>query len=398
MQDGLSRYPTLTIKLFMPNPPNKKRILILTADAGFGHRSAAEAVAEALSMQYPQSCETTVINPVYERNGPFPLRNTMRDYDHTVTRWQAYYQLTYALSDTRLVCRLLDRAMRVLLTRLMTGLLDELQPDLVLSTYHLYNPALRAAIDRRGVAIPLFNVVTDLKNVHKMWLQPGPDRIFVASQSVSGEAIAYGMAGEQVIASGVPVNPRFGEETKSRQDLRRELGWEAQLTTLLAVGSRRVETLLAHLEAINQAGLPLQVAAVAGGDARLFQKLQAIQWRIPVHLYGFVDQMPELMRAADLLVSKAGGLIVAEGLACGLPLLLIEFIPGQETGNVRFVQENHAGRLAGSPWETLSILRSWLQDNGQILRETAANARRIGRPRAACQVAEKIWEAVRGTR
>jgi 1,2-diacylglycerol 3-beta-galactosyltransferase len=378
----------------MPTPLLKKRILILTADAGFGHRSAAQAVAEALALEHPQQCESTVINPVYERNGPFPLRNAMRDYDQTVTRWTAYYRLSYALSDTRLACRLLDGVMRMLLTHLMARLLDEFQPDAVLSTYHLYNPPLRAAINRMGASIPLFSVVTDLQNVHKMWLMPGPDRIFVASQAARAQALACGLPGEQVIASGVPVHPRFGEETKSRQDLRRELGWEAQTTTVLAVGSRRVETLLAHLEAINQAGLPLQMAAVAGGDARLLQKLQAIQWRIPAHIYGFVEQMPGLMRAADLLISKAGGLIVAEGLACGLPLLLIEFIPGQETGNVRFVQENHAGRLSASPQETLSILQRWLQDGGQILQETAANARRIGRPKAACQVAQTIWEAI----
>jgi 1,2-diacylglycerol 3-beta-galactosyltransferase len=378
----------------MPNPPNKKRILILTADAGFGHRSAAQAVAEALALEHPQQCESTLINPVSERNGPFPLRSAMRDYDRTVTHWTAYYRFTYALSDTHLVCRLLDGIMRILLTRLMARLLDEFQPDAVLSTYHIFNPPLRAALDRLGASIPLFSVVTDLENVHKMWLLPGPNRIFVASQAARAQALACGLPGEQVIASGVPVNPRFGEETKSRQDLRRELGWETQPTTLLAVGSRRVETLLAHLEAINQAGLPLQVAAVAGGDARLLKKLRAIQWRIPAHIYGFVEQMPDLMRAADLLVSKAGGLIVAEGLACGLPLLLIEFIPGQETGNVAFVQANHAGRLAGSPRETLSILRSWLQDGGQILLETATNARRIGRPKAACQVAETVWKAI----
>jgi UDP-N-acetylglucosamine:LPS N-acetylglucosamine transferase len=379
----------------MPNPTRKKRILILTADAGFGHRSAAEAVAKALDDLYPQFCESTVINPVYERNGPFPIRNAMREYDDTVTRWPAYYRLTYVLSDTQPVCRLLDGAMRFLLTKLMARLLEEFRPDAVVSTYHIYNPALRAAIDRMGLRLPLFSVVTDLEKVHKMWLQPGPERIFVATKAVRRDALACGRLPEQVIATGIPVNPRFGEAAKSKQALRQDLGWEEGLTTLLAVGSRRVETLLAHLKAINQAGLPLQLAVVAGGDERLYQKLQAVEWRIPAHIYGFVEQMPDLMQAADLLVSKAGGLIVAEGLACGLPLLLIEYIPGQETGNVRFVCENEAGYLAASPQESVSVLKSWLQDGGQRLQEAAARARQIARPKAACQVAEIIWEAIR---
>jgi 1,2-diacylglycerol 3-beta-galactosyltransferase len=376
----------------MPNPPSKKRILILTADAGFGHRSAAQALSEALRLKYPNACECTIINPVYERGGPFPLRNAMRHYDRTVTRWTAYYRLTYALSDTRLVCSLLDRLMRVMMQRLMSALLVEFRPDAILSTYHLYNPPLRAAIDHLETPIPFFSVVTDLQNVHKMWLRPGPERIFVASQAVRSEALACGLIGEQVIATGVPVNPRIGLGTKSRQAIRRELGWDQDLTTLLAVGSRRVETLLAHLQAINQPGLPLQLAAVAGGDERLFQRLKAVNWRIPVHTYGFVERMADLMLAADLLISKAGGLIISEGLASGLPLLLIEYIPGQESGNVRFVCDNHAGRLATSPQETLTVLQNWLQNGASSLHQAAANARHIGRPEAANQVAEMVWK------
>lgn len=378
----------------MPTLPHKKRILILTADAGFGHRSAAQAVAEALSLTYPNLCEPIVINPVYERNGPFPLRNAMRNYDRTVMRSPAYYQFTYVLSDTRLVCGLLDRTMRIMLKKLMTGLLVEFQPDAVLTTYHLYNPALRAAIDKSGASIPLFSVATDLENVHKMWFRPGPERIFVASQAVRLQALAYGLKGEQVIASGIPVNPRIGFEPKSRPALRRELGWDEDLTTLLAVGSRRVETLLAHLQAINQAGLPLQLAAVAGGDESLYRKLKAVNWRIPAHIYSYVERMSDLMLAADLLISKAGGLIVSEGLAAGLPLLLIEYITGQESGNVRFVCDNHAGRLTTTPWKTLSILQNWLQDGAKRLQETAAHARQIGRPDAARHVAQTVWEAI----
>jgi 1,2-diacylglycerol 3-beta-galactosyltransferase len=306
----------------------------------------------------------------------------------------AYYRLTYALSDTRLVCSLLDCLMRIMLKRLMTGLLLEFQPDAVLSTYHIYNPPLRAAIDQLDSAIPFFSVVTDLENVHKMWLRPGPERIFVASQAVRLEALACGLNGEQLIASGIPVAPRIGSEMKSRQALRRELGWHEDITTLLAVGSRRVETLLAHLQAINQAGLPLQLAAVAGGNESLFRQLKAVNWRFPAHIYGYVDRMSDLMLAADLLISKAGGLIISEGLAAGLPLLLIEYIPGQESGNVRFVCDNHAGRLAASPQETLSMIEDWLQDGGRGLHVAAVNARQIGRPDAARHVAEIVWGAI----
>jgi 1,2-diacylglycerol 3-beta-galactosyltransferase len=103
--------------------------------------------------------------------------------------------------------------------------------------------------------------------------------------------------------------------------------------------------------------------------------------------------MHEMMLAADLIVCKAGGLIVTEALACGLPLLLVDVTPGQEEGNAAYVVENGAGELAESPVQVLEILAHWLSDGGDKLAEHAANARELGRPQAAAEAAELIWEA-----
>jgi 1,2-diacylglycerol 3-beta-galactosyltransferase len=107
--------------------------------------------------------------------------------------------------------------------------------------------------------------------------------------------------------------------------------------------------------------------------------------------------MPTLMHAADCIICKAGGLIIAEALACGLPIVLVDVLPGQEAGNARYVTQGGAGELALDPIAALEIMSHWLVGDRALLAERAQNARRLGHPRAAFEVAERAWSmATRG--
>jgi 1,2-diacylglycerol 3-beta-galactosyltransferase len=161
--------------------------------------------------------------------------------------------------------------------------------------------------------------------------------------------------------------------------------------TALVVGSPRVRNLLDAVRVLNHSGFPLQALVVAGGDDAVYAELQQTDWHIPVVVYNMVDNMPTLMHAADFIVCKAGGLIVTEALACGLPILLIDVIEGQETGNAEFVVENGAGEVARLPLDMLETLYHWLSNEGQLLKTRAYNARRVGHPQAADEIAELAW-------
>jgi 1,2-diacylglycerol 3-beta-galactosyltransferase len=172
-----------------------------------------------------------------------------------------------------------------------------------------------------------------------------------------------------------------------------DLGWDPNMLTGLAVGSRRVDRLVDSLNVLNHFGIPMQLAVVAGKDEKLFHELSEMEWHIPVKLYEYVQNVPTFMKAADFIICKAGGLIVTESLASGLPLMLIDVIPGQETGNADYVVQNEAGDLAREPMEVLETMSHWMLDGGKVLRQRAENARRLGRPNAAFQVAGAVWEA-----
>lgn len=375
-------------------PPHQPlQVLILTADAGFGHRSAAKAVAEALAELYGSTVSVRMENVLDDRRTPFFLRDSQSDYDKIVRSLPELYRLGYEASNEAIPTTLAEVALALLLLPAVRELLDDARPDVVLTTYPLYQSALVAAFLTGARAVPVLTVVTDLVSVHRLWFNPHVDACLVPTEQVQALALESGLDAARVQLTGIPVYPAITRERRAQAEIRAELGWRTDLTTLLAVGSRRVEHLVEALTVVNHFGAPLQLVVVAGKDEELYHQLQAVDWHIPTHLYEYVSTMPAFLHAADLLICKAGGLIVTEALACGLPLLLVDAIPGQETGNADYVVQGGAGELAPGPLALLEALAHLLAQDGNLLRQRAAAAARLGQPQAAYSVARKVFEA-----
>lgn len=370
-----------------------RRILILTADAGFGHRSAANAVAEALKEVRGDLCQVDIVNPLEDKRAPFFLRDSQSDYDRIVREMPELYRFGYDASSLPAPSAIVESALTVLLFDVMADVLKQYRPDAILATYPLYQSALNAlfAVNRRFV--PLLTVVTDLVTVHRLWFNKDVSTCLVPNDLVWSLAQANGIRYDRIKITGIPVHPTVVREQRAPAEIRAELGWQPDLPTFLAVGSRRVERLMDTLNVLNHFGQPVQIAVAAGKDHDLYQSLNAMDWHVPVHIYEYASNIPTMMHAADAVICKAGGLIVTESLACGKPLMLVDVIPGQETGNAEYVVSNGAGELVQSPIEALEALSHWLGNGGQILRERARNAQRTGKPRAAYTTAELVWQA-----
>jgi 1,2-diacylglycerol 3-beta-galactosyltransferase len=144
--------------------------------------------------------------------------------------------------------------------------------------------------------------------------------------------------------------------------------------------------------AIDESGLRVALAIIAGRNLALKNRLELRKWHVPVHIYGFVTEMPAFMHAADILVTKAGPGTISEAFISGLPMILYSRMPGQEDGNVTFVSESGAGVWAPEPQEAVAALRRWVEQPEERL-QAAAICRNLARPGAArkiaCVLAEK---------
>ena len=146
-------------------------------------------------------------------------------------------------------------------------------------------------------------------------------------------------------------------------------------------------------QAIDASGLNVGLAVVCGRNQRLKATLEACKWENPTLIYGFTRDMPDFMRASDFIVTKAGPGTIAEALNAQLPIILYSKLPGQEDGNVTFVEEEGAGVWAPTPQAVVRTLTRWIS-RPEERQKVIENCRRSGRPEAAKTVARIIGETL----
>jgi UDP-N-acetylglucosamine:LPS N-acetylglucosamine transferase len=370
-----------------------KNILILMADYGYGHRSAANAIAEALHETHGQECTVDIVNPLDDPRAPAFFRENQNDYDRLVREMPELYKLGYQVGETRLASNLIKSTFTLTLFNVLREIIRQKQPNVIVCPYPFYQGILSAIFASEKHRIPLLTVVTDLATVNRLWFHPAANLCLVPTQTVYDLAIEAGLPPEKVKITGIPVRPDLVKGNQDQASLRQSLGWRLDLFTVLAVGSKRVEHLYDALRALNHSRLPVQLVVVAGGADELYQRFQETEWHVETHPYNFVAEMGTFMRATDCILGKAGGLTVSEALACGLPLILVDVIPGQETGNAECVVSGDAGVLARDPIEVLETMCHWLEKDRSLYCQQAENARRLGHPRAAYDVADLAWAA-----
>ncbi|MEW5717692.1 MAG: glycosyltransferase, partial [Chloroflexota bacterium] len=328
-----------------------------------------------------------------KRAAIFPLNYAPESYLPFTTYFEWLWSLGFRVSNNRLVTRVVAPYLRFSIARGLREILREHQPDLVVSTHPVFVELGRRALREIGSRAPFVTVVTDLFDAHCFWFDPQVDLCTVPTEGARNVARKFGMPDEKLRVVGEPVSLKFVDSDITRDHARRKLGLAPDLTTILLVGGGEGMGPLEKIaHALDREHLPIQLVVIAGRNRVLYDKLRATRWQISVRVEGFVTNMPEWMRASDLIITKAGPGTICEAMACGLPILLSGFLPGQETGNVTFVEQSGVGVLRKNPNELARTLREWLTPGNATLARLAARAREHARPRAALDIAKILDE------
>jgi 1,2-diacylglycerol 3-beta-galactosyltransferase len=369
-----------------------KKVLILTADAGYGHRSAAKAVSTALGDKFGASLEIEIVNPLDDKRTPFFLRGSQRDYDKWVREVPELYKFGFEASDSMVPKSIMESVLIVSLYEVIKDLIEISNPDIMVLTYPLYQAPVHAVLAIKKNNIPVITILTDLASVHHIWFNGEVDSYIVPNEIVKNIAIKSGIEPERINVVGIPVNPRITKIDKNKKLLRQKINIDVDKSTIFVVGGKRVENLLSTVNVLNHSGFDIQMIISAGNDKTLFGELNNIDWHIPTFIYEYIEDMPTYLLASDLIICKAGGLIVTEALACGTALIMISVIPGQETGNAAYVEAGNAGVSVESPIEFLEEFSHFLINNGQKLKALQENALKLGNANAAYEIATIIWD------
>ncbi len=368
----------------------RKRILFLFSDTGGGHRSATEAMIEALDLEFPGRFDTTMVD-FFRKYYPSPLRFAPEIYP-PISRVPQAWRFTFKASDGRNRSRAVTQISYPYVRRGAQRLVRENPADLIVSVHPLVNTHLMRAM--RKSPRPYITVVTDLVSTHALWFDRRADLVVVATEEAREKAIEYGIAEGNLRVIGLPVAERFTQPLVDRMGWRERMGWRTDLPVILLVGGGDgMGPLKRVAKAINEAELAATLVVICGRNAELRADLERVDWNMPVHLYGFTTEMPQFMAASDMLVTKAGPGTISEAFISGLPLVLYSRLPGQEDGNVSYVEKLRAGVWAPRPREVVDALRRWVED--PVAREKAAEAsRRAAKPEAARRIARLIADQV----
>ena len=342
-----------------------KRAMFLISDTGGGHRSAANAINAALDeIETPYDFEHRVDDVAAHCS--FPLTQLGLGYSMALRYAPPVYGALYYATNGRRRYKALIRFCEPLYRERLRDLFLSYRPDVIVSVHPLLNhAALRARADANLQHVPIVTVVTDLGKVHESWLVADADAVVVPAREVYQRALSRGVPPSRLRLLGHPIHPKFDDVTGTPAELRAALGLPVQgLIVMLMAGGEGGGKLLSTSLALARARLPIHLVVVCGRNEHLQQKLgeMAPSLPTPMQVLGFTDKIPEYFRAADLLVTKAGPGTLAEANAAQLPVVVYDYVPGQERGNVDFVRHNGLGEVAiGGAAQVVTAVRSMIR-------------------------------------
>jgi 1,2-diacylglycerol 3-beta-galactosyltransferase len=367
---------------------NHPHVLFLFSDTGGGHRAAAEAIIEALDLEYGSALSTEMVDFLKDY-APSPYNQLPHFYPEMV-KAPELFGAGFRISNGRPQARIVTSAFWPLVRRAARRLIAEHPADILVSVHPLGNSFFLRALGKRRP--PFITVVTDLITTHAMWFDKRADRILVPTDFARDRALQYMMDPAKVIVTGQPISPRHDQDRCDKPCLRKKLGWPADKFTVLFVGGGDGMGPLAEFaRAVEESGLDLSQVIITGRNTRLKDYLESLHWENPTSIYGFIHEMPDFMRAADAIVTKAGPGTIAESLAASLPIILYAKLSGQEDGNVHYVEDGQLGVWAPEPQMVVRTLTRWVCRPGERLK-IVENCHKAARPDSARIIARIIGE------
>jgi processive 1,2-diacylglycerol beta-glucosyltransferase len=365
-----------------------KKVLIVSLRAGAGHLMAAAALEAAFLDSKPAPAVRNIDLLDYSTDLiKFLYGKMYLDLVKLLPELYAYSYKHYEPSKKFIKPRfLIDRFS----FSDFFDLIEDFDPDVLLCTHFIPAALVESYRRKRGKSFRVAVTLTDYE-FHPLWIAPNIDLYFTATQEVKNSLIYYGVAPERIVVSGIPVHPKFSEP-KDRGILLRKYGIRGDSPVILiSAGSFGITPLGEVMDELVAVQEDFQLMVVCGKNADLERELlekQKTQPRLQ-KVFGFVDFMDELMVMSDLLITKPGGITVSESLAVGLPMILIEPIPGQEEANADYVVEQGAAVRARSVSSLIYKLELLLGDL-ERLKGMSRRASDISHPDAARIVAEAV--------
>ncbi len=368
-----------------------RRVLLLSVSAGAGHVRAAQAIAAHAASDFPHldvhHVDVMTLVPGWFRKVYSDLY--MKLASGLPEAWGWLYRKT----DHEPGGSLPERARRWIQRLCARRLFDEIArfgPDAIVCTHFLPAEILGTAHLRGEIDIPVWVQVTDF-DLHQMWLHEGVAGYFVANEELGWRLQALNVPGARAVISGIPVMPGFANRPDRSSSAARYALDPSQMTVLMMGGGGGMGIDAKLVQQLLDQHPAIQLIVMCGRNRALLDALLMLtsQYNHRLLALSFTDDVPALMACADLAITKPGGLSTSECLVSGLPMLLVNPIPGQEERNAAWLMQEGVALRADDPVTLQFRLSRLLQDRSTLSR-MRAKALSLATPRAAQELLQRV--------
>ncbi len=366
----------------------RKRVLLLYISEVSGHHKATLAIEAALKQLDPP-IEILNVN-AFRYTTPISEKIINSIYIGVIKRtpriWQYLYDNPSVIKNTAKIKKTIHKFN----SSKLKILIDKFAPDCIVCTQAYPCGMIADCKKTYNLGIPLIGVLTDYAP-HSFWIYDSVDYYIVPAEEVKLRFMQKGVEERKIINFGIPIEPKF-VEIKNKERIANKLGLSLNKPIILIMGGGQglgpIKKVVKYIKSLD---LQLQIIVTCGTNRKLLKwiKKKAKKSEKRILALEYTETIDELMEIASLIITKPGGLTISEALAKGLPLVLINPIPGQEAANANFLTKKGAAVKIDNPEEIPNIIKE-LITNRQKLADMSLQARQISKPKAALDIASLI--------
>lgn len=361
-----------------------KNVLIISSDfTGHGHKSITESLCEKFKENYGINAHVVdgfslggntllKIGKIYG-----PITRTSKNL------WELIWELSMIKSS------LVNEAVELLIEHNFLKLLEEIKPDVILSVHPNFNGSIINILEKNNMKIPFITLIADLVSIFPLWADSRADYILSPTKEARDRCIEYGVSKDKVKALGFPVRSRFYEFLV---DIRKYNMYEP-LKCLIMSGGEGVGNMRKIAEILLN-NYNSTVKIVAGRNKKLKNRLKqtlGVKYGDRVEIYGFMDNIQELMIDSDIVFTRGSPNVMMEAIACNVPLVITGALPGQEEGNPEFVQRHNLGVVCTGDGRSMKYaISNLLANNGRGLIEIKKSQRFYSDPNVSKNIVDFI--------
>jgi len=367
----------------------KKKILYLFSDTGGGHRATTNALISAVKEIRGDDIEQKMIDAFVESSKFMGIASKM--YGPAISSrfgadvvWKALWYGT----NNKPALKVLEAIGSPFMLQGMAKIFNEYMPDAIVSMHPLLNHLTARVLKNMERKIPFIIVTVDPVSLHKSWITNDADVIVVSTDEAAETCIKEKIPEDKIKVLGFPVRPGFLEGS-DKNDARAGFGLKKDLFTVLVMGGGEGAGNISDIvNELNRSEMDMQLIVICGRNEKLKEKLDAVQYRSPVKIFGFTEEVPKIMTASDIIVTKGGPGAVFEAIAKELPLVITNWLPGQEEGNVRYVKAHGIGVVERNPKDVSGMIKRILEKD--LYSKMKEKIKAIRKPRSVFDIAELI--------